>query len=234
MSDEETIKAALLATQNQIDEVTQAAGRPKESVTLIAVTKTFDATSVLPAYTAGSRHFGENRLPDALEKKQQLPKDINWHFIGTLQSKKVSKAIGEFSLIHSVDSLKLAQIISAKSLEKGVISSILLQVNSSGEEAKQGFSMNLNTEGYKDIFSLPALNIQGLMTMAPFTNNQKNIRSCFSETRLLRDHLQSSLSVNLPHLSMGMSQDYTIAIQEGATLVRIGTAIFGSRFISPK
>ncbi len=196
------------------------------SVTLVVVTKGRSYEEVYSAYEEGARHFGENRVPEALEKISQLPSDIHWHFIGSLQKNKVRKVLGHFDLIHSVDSLELAKKISEVSEEMGRTTSILLQANTSGEEAKHGYAPEQWISDFKALLRLPSLDVQGLMTMAPLTEDEDTIRRCFAGLRSLRDSLQDSFGRSLPHLSMGMSNDYRIAIEEGATLVRIGSAIF--------
>ncbi|MGA8165564.1 MAG: YggS family pyridoxal phosphate-dependent enzyme [Waddliaceae bacterium] len=207
-----------------IQEIALKCGRDPKEIALIAVTKGHSLDDVMPAYEAGCRDFGENRLQEGLGKIAEAPQDLHWHLIGTLQKKKVSKAIGPFALIHSVDTWELAQKISQQSEKRGVVTPVLLQANTSGEEAKHG----LSSEGWKLIFDdvkkLPGIVVQGWMTMAPFVDDENLIGRTFSRLRELRDELQPT-----GHLSMGMTHDYPIAIAEGATLLRIGTAIFGKR-----
>lgn len=197
-------------------------------VTLVAVSKGFSWENVKPAYDAGCRNFGENRIQEALPKIEEAPKDIQWHFIGPLQLNKVRKAIGRFVLIHSVDDPKLAKKISECSLEVNLVTSILLQVNTSGEESKQGLSPTEWREAFKEVKDLPGISIRGLMTIAPLTEDKERIRSCFADLRLFRDELVDDYKISLPDLSMGMSHDYHLAIEEGATLLRIGSQIFKS------
>lgn len=192
----------------------------EREVTVVAVSKQRSLEDILQVYRAGCRDFGENRVPEALEKIEKAPQDIRWHFIGMLQRKKVPKVIGKFALIHSVDSPELAKKISLCSADRGAETSLLLQVNTSGEKTKHGFSPQELQKMFPQLLELPNIAIKGLMTMAPLTDDKEQIQSCFSQLRLLRDEFQ------LHHLSMGMSHDYPIAITEGATLVRIGTAIF--------
>ncbi len=206
------------ALQEEIAMIAARCGRSFSEIELIAVTKNYSLEHILPAYEAGITNFGENRLQEAFDKMELAPKEISWHLIGTLQTKKVSKVKESFALIHSVDSIKLAEKLSQTSVEQA----ILLQVNSSGEATKQGFSPAELQESYEKLSLLPNLKIQGFMTMAPLTDDKKVIRRCFSLLRHLRDELDSTL----PHLSMGMSNDYAIAIEEGATLLRIGSALF--------
>lgn len=215
------------------EEIRQASvenGRHPDEVKMIAVTKNMTWTEASQFYYQGQRDFGESRYQSALEKQAQAPSDACWHFIGTLQSNKVRKVIGHFVLIHSVDTFELARKISQCSEEAGIVTSILLQSNTSGEASKQGLSP-VQWEGYLDeLLKLPALSIQGLMTMAPLEADESIARYCFSELRCLRDRLQmlSGGYLCLPQLSMGMSRDFKWAIAEGATLVRIGTMLKGS------
>ncbi len=199
-----------------------------KGVTLVAVSKGRSVTEMLKVYAAGVRDFGENRVQEAFEKMEQMPADVRWHFIGKLQSNKISKVIGRFVLIHSVDSAELARKISRSSLQRGLRTPILLEANTSGETSKSG----LRPEEWEAVFpvllDLEGIEVKGLMTMAPLTDNESIIRDSFAKLRQLRDRLQSrgGKEVDLSTLSMGMSSDHVIAIEEGATLVRIGTAIF--------
>jgi len=211
----------------EISETALACGRNPKEITLVAVSKGYPWDLVQPAYDAGCRVFGESRMQEALAKITAAPTDIHWHFIGTLQKNKVAKAIGAFSLIHSVDTPELALKISQCSQERGVVTPILLQVNTSGEASKHGLSEELWKPHLESLFQLPAIRIEGLMTMAPFVEEEKVIRRCFSRLREMRDRYELN-HLTLRHLSMGMSHDYRIAVQEGATLLRIGTAIFKS------
>ncbi len=204
-------------------------GRNPQEITLIAVTKTHPWERVLPVYEAGCRQFGENRVQEALPKIEQAPSDSRWHLIGTLQKNKVRKVIGQFSLIHSVDSFDLAEKIASVSKELGVTTHILLQANTSMEETKHGFTIDEWRPYIPKILALPALSVDGLMTIGPNSDDKDKIRMSFTALRHFRDEIQAEYHVKLPHLSMGMSQDYPIAIEEGATLLRIGTLIFGER-----
>jgi PLP dependent protein len=215
--------------QQVLDGIIEAvikSGRKQEDVTLVAVSKTFPVERILEAYNLGCRDFGENRVQEAIEKIKQCPKDILWHFIGHLQTNKVQKIVDKFHLIHGVDSFKVAEAISRKSKRKN---RILLEVNLSGEETKYGMVEKEILEDFGKIRDLENVEVHGLMTMAPWVEDRGIIRRCFAAARHLRDSLEREFSVDLPHLSMGMSHDYDIAIQEGATLLRIGTAIFGKR-----
>lgn len=206
--------------KEEISEAAVAAGREPESIKLVAVTKGQSWENVAPLYTAGQRDFGESRVEEAFDKQIIAPADCRWHFIGNLQSKKVRKVIGKFALIHSVDSLELARKISQCSTEEGTVTSILLEANTSGESSKHGLSPAAWRDCFAEVKELKGIQVEGLMTMAPLTNDEGVIRHCFSELRELRDTLQ------LKELSMGMSRDFKLAIMEGATIVRIGTSLF--------
>ena len=186
----------------------------KDKAKVVAVTKNHTWDEVSWIYDAGCRDFGENKVQEALIKIAQAPSDINWSFIGTLQKNKVSKVVGKFALIQSVDSLELAQKISSMNIP----SPILLQVNITHEH---GFTPDDLRRDFTALQALPNLSLQGLMTMAPFTSDPAPIRSCFRNLRLLRDEF------HLKELSMGMSNDYPIALDEGATILRLGTIFFG-------
>lgn len=204
--------------------------RDPNNILLLGVSKNFSWEHIAPAYQFGCRDFGESKVQESLLKIEKAPKDISWHFIGNLQKNKVKKIIGKFDLIHSVDDFSLAKKISDCSLAAGIKTSILLQVNSSGEETKNGLTANKWIDLFEELDSLPNIAIKGLMTMAPLTNDEKIIRKCFRETKELFNEINRIKKREpLQHLSMGMTNDYPIAIQEGATIIRIGSAIFGER-----
>lgn len=204
-------------------------GRSLEEIKLVAVSKTKPVETILEAYNLGLRDFGENKAQELKTKVAELPKDINWHFIGHLQTNKVKEVVQVAELIHSVDSIKIAGEINkrARAIEK--VQNILIEVNTSDEDTKFGLS---SIEQVKEIalFCTEAsnLNLCGLMTMAPFTDNKKILRNCFIKLREMKENLNYN-GFNLKELSMGMTNDYEIAIEEGATIVRIGTALFGKR-----
>jgi PLP dependent protein len=228
---EKFIGDSYIKIKGRLEQIVTASGRTPDDITLVAVTKSFSLEHVLPSYKAGCREFGENKVQEALGKIQEAPDDIHWHLIGSLQKNKVRKVIGKFSLIHSVDSLELAEKISQCSEEKGICTNILLQVNTSGEESKHGLTCRQWRNRFDKILSLNNISIQGLMTIAPFTKDTTIVRNCFRKLREFRDELQEQVGDDtlLQHLSMGMTNDYPIAIEEGATIVRIGSAIFGER-----
>lgn len=208
-----------------------ACGRHPQEVTLIAVSKTYPIESIQSVYQEGGRDFGENRVQEALDKIPFLPKDCKWHLIGSLQSNKIGKAISNFHLIHSIDTPLLAQKISEASQAKGMITPILLQVNTSGEGTKHGLCPGEWQRALDEVNRLSNVRIEGLMTMAPFTEDHQLIRCCFRKLYQLRETWRKEMKdpAIFCHLSMGMSHDYAIAIEEGATLLRIGSAIFGLR-----
>jgi len=214
--------------KTRIDTLAHRCGRNPQDIKLVAVSKSCSVDDIQAAYDAGCRDFGESRIQEALEKQPHLPIDIHWHLIGTLQKNKVNKAVESFGLIHSVDSVVLAQKTSEESQRRGVTTSILLQVNVSGEVSKHGLSPSEWREALERVNSLPFLEVRGLMTMAPFVEDEEIVRSCFHQLFQLRDEFKQRVvqPALFTELSMGMSHDYPIAIEEGATILRIGTAIF--------
>lgn len=206
--------------QEDIAFCAKKAGRSKAEITLICATKGRTLQQVQMAYAAGAREMGESRVQEALPKMAQLPSDIHWHWIGTLQGNKVNKVVGEVSWIHAVDTPYLAKKISEASQNKGVTTHILLQVNTSGEKTKHGWSIEEWRPHVEYVRALPNIVLEGLMTMAPLNEPVEVIRACFASLRIFAKELK------LVHLSMGMSHDYQIAIQEGATFLRIGSLLF--------
>lgn len=223
-----TILAHLAALKEEIASAAKKAHRSVEEIHLVIATKTVPWEKVVPLYDAGERHFAESRIQEALEKIGIAPSDVQWHFIGHLQKNKISKALGKFALIHSVDSLELAEALSRASKQAGIQTAVLLQANTSGELSKGGLSAVEWKKHLKSLLQLDGIDIQGLMTMAPLTKEEDVIRKTFSSLRFLRDELRllSEGRMKLPFLSMGMSRDFHIAIEEGATHLRIGTALF--------
>ena len=197
---------------------------------IVAVTKYFDETKLVEYYDLGIREFGENRVQDALSKMDKLPKEIlensNFHLIGHLQSNKVKLAVGKFDLIHSVDSLKLAQKIDEEAEKQGIIQKVLIQVNNANEESKFGFDPGEIKTCFAELLKLKHIKIEGLMNIAPLLEDEKALRELFSKIRHLKDELQSEYKVELREISMGMSNDYTIALEEGATIIRLGRILF--------
>lgn len=208
--------------------IAQRCGRSPEEVRLVAVSKRHPLEAISAVHEAGCVDFGENRLTEALEKVESGPPGVHWHFVGSIQSKKLPKVMGRFHLLHGIDSLELVQKLAKRSQEQGLSTAILLQVNVSKESSKHGWFPEQLEADWEVLREIEGVDIQGLMTMAPFTRDEDALRQCFSGLRLLRDRLASP-GLPLRELSMGMTNDYPIAIEEGATLVRVGTAIFGER-----
>ena len=207
------------------------AGRPQSDVTLIAVSKTKPLEFVREAYEAGARDFGENKVQDLLDRIDALPSDIRWHMIGHLQRNKVKYIIGKVAMIHSVDSLRLAEEISRESVKHQVDTDILIEVNVAGEESKFGVSVEEAPRLAEEISRMPAVHVRGLMTIAPFVENAEENRQYFRKLKQLSVDIEKKNidNVNMTALSMGMTGDYSVAIEEGATCVRVGTGIFGER-----
>jgi len=213
--------------EEEIKQTALHAGRKPEEIQLVIVTKQCSFQVNQSLYEIGCRDFGENRVQELKEKSMLLPSDIQWHFIGTLQRNKTNAAIQIAALIHSVDSLELAQAISECSRKLNKNTSILLQVNVSGEQSKRGLCPDEWERCLQELNTLPFINVRGLMTMAPLTEDFKLIRHCFASLRKLRDQWQHLMRepALFKELSMGMSHDFKIAIEEGATLLRLGTII---------
>ncbi len=216
-----TVRENLLQIQEEI-----APCKPR----IIAVTKYFDEAAMIEAYNAGLRDFGESRTVEACAKIANLPEDIKkdstFHFIGHLQTNKVKQTVKFFDYIHSVDSVKLAQCISQNALEAGKIQKILIQVNNANEEQKFGFSRTEVFKNFEQIKSLEGIQISGVMNMAPLGIEENEIRKLFSDIVRLRDELEKEFDCKLEEISMGMSQDYKIAAQEGSTMLRVGRKLF--------
>jgi pyridoxal phosphate enzyme (YggS family) len=222
----ESIQSNLAAVRARIAQACARVGRSPREVTLVAVTKTVDPADIEAVFKLGVNHFGENRVQEARGKiplLSHLQPPPAWHLIGHLQSNKVKPALDIFDIIHSVDSLELAEALHRRTQER---LPILLQVNVAGEAAKSGFSLAEVGPAFREISRLPRLEIKGLMTIAPLAGEAEQVRPVFCRLRELRD------SFHLEHLSMGMTDDFEVAIEEGATMVRIGRAIFGERRIT--
>lgn len=229
------IVSRLAALRARIAAACARAGRGADAVSLVAVSKRQPLVSLKAAYDAGQRIFGENRVQEALGKMDGLPADAEWHLIGPLQSNKVGSAAGRFAAIHSVDRSKIATLLDRAEAARGRRLPIFLEVHLGGEESKHGFDpATLLTEA-EPLFRLPALEIVGLMCIPPYREDPQEVRPFFRQLRELRDRLASSpAATSQPGpfrglLSMGMSHDFEVAIEEGATHVRVGTALFGER-----
>jgi hypothetical protein len=223
------IEANLNRVRNEIAQAAQGSGRKVTDIELIAVTKTHPTEIVRGAVDAGQLVFGESKVQEARAKIPLLPSSIRWHFIGHLQKNKIRHALPLFEMIHSVESLELAQAIDRIAQDDGLHPRILLEVNVAGEGSKFGFKATTLRAELESLLLLPRLSIEGLMCIPPLAEETETSRKYFVELRELRDTLEQEFQVKLPHLSMGMTNDYSVAVEEGATLVRVGTAIFGER-----
>ncbi|MHB9074290.1 MAG: YggS family pyridoxal phosphate-dependent enzyme [Desulfobaccales bacterium] len=204
-------------------------GRDPAGVRLVAVSKTVDAERVRQAIDAGQDLFGENYLQEAKDKIAVLGRQVGWHLVGHLQTKKAKAAVELFDLIHAVDRLKLARALSAAAAALNKVRDILIQVNQAGEDTKSGVAPEAAMDLLKEVAQLPNLRVMGLMTMPPWFADPETARPYFKALRELRDRLRDESGLPLTELSMGMSGDFAVAVEEGATLVRVGTAIFGHR-----
>lgn len=218
--------------EKQIENSCEKIGRNKDEVTLISVSKTKPIEMLQEAYDAGSRDFGENKVQELVEKYEKLPKDIRWHMIGHLQRNKVKYIVDKVYLIHSVDSIRLAEEISKEAVKKKVDVNILVEVNIAGEESKFGTDYEEAKMLIREIAQLPNIHIRGLMTIAPMVNDAEENRVYFQGLKKLSVDINSENidNVTMDILSMGMTGDYTVAVEEGATMVRVGTGIFGERY----
>ena len=219
----------LEGVRKQIAMAAAKAQRDVLAIDLVAITKTQAAEVVRQAIEAGQDLFGESRVQEARAKIPELPSKVRWHFVGHLQKNKIRHALPLFELIHSVDSLALAQDIDRIAQEDGLHPRVLLEVNVAGEGSKFGFAPEKLRAEMDALLALPRLSIEGLMCIPPLAEEAEASRKYFVDLRNLRDSLEKEFSLKLPQLSMGMTQDYWIAVEEGATLVRVGTAIFGER-----
>ncbi len=225
------LKENLQEVEKRIAAACMRAGRRREDVTLIAVSKTKPVDMLREAYDLGIRVFGENKVQELTEKYDRLPEDIRWHMIGHLQTNKVKYIVGKTELIHSVDSLKLAEMIEKESQKHGCVTDILVEVNVAEEESKFGLRMEEVIPFIEKIVQYPHINVRGLMTIAPFVENPEENRTIFADLHKLYVDIKEKNIDNgtVSILSMGMTNDYEVAIEEGATMVRIGTGIFGAR-----
>lgn len=232
MNDYTHIRAGLANVRQRLDQAAKAAGRSPEDITLVAVSKTHPAEAVAAAHALGQVEFGENYVQEVLAKQDALTSlPLHWHFIGHLQSNKAKFVVGRFSLIHTVDSVKLAQNLH-KCMERAAAEDrqdILIQVNIGQEEQKGGVAEGELARLAEEVLKLERLRLLGLMCIPPLSLSAAETRPYFTRLRKLRDGLEGEAGIKLPHLSMGMSHDFVEAVAEGATLVRVGTDIFGRR-----
>lgn len=225
------LKENLAEVQSRVEQACKRAGRDVAEVTLIAVSKTKPVTDLQEIYNAGVRDFGENKVQEMCDKMEKMPKDINWHMIGHLQRNKVKYIVGNVALIHSVDSYRMAEEINIQAKKKGLVVPILVEVNIADETTKFGVSKEDAMELVRQIASLDALSIKGLMTIAPYVVDPEENRAYFRKIKELSVDIdnQNIDNVSMDILSMGMTGDFEVAIEEGATMVRVGTGIFGKR-----
>jgi pyridoxal phosphate enzyme (YggS family) len=218
------IRENLSYLEERIENACHRAGRNREEVTLVAVTKTYPAKVIQEAYELGIRDFGENRVQELLKKKDLLSSDIHWHLIGHLQSNKAKYVASFINYVHSIDSIETAKELSKRAEQHSRTIDVLLEINVAGEATKEGIPISEVSELLGHIFAeATSLNVKGLMTVAPFEDNPENVRPYFRKLRKQREGL------GLKELSMGMTKDFEVAIEEGATIIRIGSALFGER-----
>ncbi|HSH39747.1 MAG TPA: YggS family pyridoxal phosphate-dependent enzyme [Chthoniobacterales bacterium] len=225
----EDVAANLQLLEARIAAACEKAGRSRDDVQLVAVSKKQDAEKLRAAFDAGQAIFGESKVQEARAKIPLLPAALRWHFIGHLQKNKIRHALPLFEMFHSVDSLALAQDMQRIGDEEGMRPRVLLEVNVAAEGSKFGFAPENLKEQMEALLQLDRLEIEGLMTIPPFAPEAEDSRGYFVQLRKLRDAIEQEFALRLPQLSMGMSNDYEVAIEEGATFVRVGTAIFGER-----
>ncbi len=225
-----SVSENLLSVRKRIEEACARAGRPADSVTLLAVSKTKPVSDIEELLSAGQLDFGENYVQELAEKADLLP-EARFHMIGHLQRNKVSKTVGRAVMIHSVDSFRLAEEISKESVKRGIVTEILLEVNGGNEESKFGYDFSEAANAAEEISALPGIRLRGLMCVAPFVDDPEKNRPIFRKMYQLAVDIRSKNADNIDMnvLSMGMTGDFETAVEEGATIVRVGTAIFGER-----
>lgn len=225
------LKDALIEVENNILDACERSGRNPEEVTLIAVSKTKPVEMLQEVYNEGIRDFGENYVQELADKIEIMPKDIRWHMIGHLQRNKVKYLVGKVACIHSVDSLRLAEVINERSIKLGVVTKIMAEVNIAGEESKFGFTRDGVFDFAEKVSTMEGVKLVGLMTSAPYVNDPEENRQYFRGMKSLSVDINEKNinNINITELSMGMTNDYIVAVEEGATHVRVGTAIFGAR-----
>ena len=222
----------LAQVHKNIEDAARSAGRDPAEITLIDVSKTKPVSMLMEAYDAGERVFGENKVQEIMDKYDQMPQDVSWHMIGHLQRNKVKYIVGKVSMIHSVDSLRLAETIEQEAAKIDTVVPVLLEVNVAEEESKFGLSAEEVLPLTEQIASFPHIRVCGLMTIAPYVTDPEENRPIFRQLKKLSVDIgaKNINNVTMNVLSMGMTGDYAVAVQEGATMVRVGTGIFGSRY----
>lgn len=225
------VQQNLIEIHERIAQAAQQAGKTHDDITLVNVSKTFDADRVMLAYDAGERIFGENRVQEYLEKREKMPEDVKWHIIGRLQTNKVKYIIDDIYLLHSLDRMHLAQALSKELTKKQKTLDVLLQVNTGCEYTKAGFEPGELKKAAEEISKFDNIKVKGLMTVAPFTDDLDLLKRVFDETKALYDDISSEKfdNADMKWLSMGMSGDFELAIRHGANMIRVGSSIFGKR-----
>lgn len=224
-----SIAENLQQIQERIADAANRSGRSPDEVALVAVSKTWPVGPIREAYDAGQRIFGENKVQEIEEKVGPLPADIEWHLIGHLQKNKVRKVLPHCASIHSIDSFALAERVGRIGGEEGLVPKVLLQVNVANDDAKFGFPAKVLKETFAEILQIENLEVSGLMTVPSYEADPEKVRPYFAKLCELRDDMIAEHDCSLPELSMGMSHDFEVAIEEGSTMVRVGSAIFGQR-----
>ena len=223
------IRANVARIRDEIAAAAESSGRTAEAITLVAVSKTVEPIRIQGAIEAGIRHLGENRVQEAQGKVPLIHGPVTWHMVGHLQRNKAGQAVELFDMIQSVDSKRLAEALSRRALQADRIVDVLVEVNVGGEASKIGISPEETESLIEDIKDLPGISVRGLMTIPPYDPNPEKVRPYFRRMHELFQHLKDKTPTPMVHLSMGMSSDFAVAIEEGATMVRVGTAIFGAR-----
>ncbi len=223
------IKQNLENVRERVARACERVGRQVEAVTIVAVTKTHGPQTVDAVIDAGVADVGENRIQEFVKKKAEVTRPCRWHLVGTLQRNKAAKAVGEFTLIHSVDRIKLAETLNRLSGERGVTTRVLLEVNTSREITKHGFEPEEIPRAVRAIGAMTGVELSGLMTIGPLTDDETAIRRAFQSLFRLKRKVESEAATPMPHLSMGMTDDFEIAVEEGATLIRLGRVLLGPR-----
>ncbi len=236
MQDNSSIQEAIAEVSGRIAAACKRVGRDPQEVTLIAVSKTMPVEAIREAMACGTVDFGENRPQELRDKQAEITEPLRWHMIGSLQTNKLKYVIGKTTLIHSVDSVHLAEAIEEMSAKKELVTEILLEINIAGEDSKHGIAPEELEPLVRAVSQLPHIKVRGLMTVAPYTENAEENRIYFRKMKQLMVDINSKNidNIDMDVLSMGMTGDYEIAIEEGATLVRVGTGIFGHRVYLPK
>ena len=225
------IRENIKILEDNIAEAAEKAGRHREKITVVAVSKTVEPERIREAIRCGIKIIGENKVQEAERKFKQIPEEFEKHLVGHLQTNKAKKAVELFDMIQSVDSLKLAEEVSKRAQQKGKTMDVLVEVNTSGEPSKFGLEPDEVLDFMKQASSLEGIKIKGLMTVGLFSSDMEEVRPCFKRLKSLFDELKGRKipGIEMRHLSMGMTQDYQVALEEGANMIRIGTAIFGRR-----